>query len=266
LSKIRAAAIETATEMVLYEGERLIQGWTLLSPLELNAKFGKNFVEKVLLLSDKALYIVNFEYQIMKVKMYTRVPLTDIIGIQKGAYILSAVEEASRIVEDNYGLLINFLPRQNETRVSSYAVQNQADPYPSAPPGLEDDPLIANGSMQSSVSNASIISNKITATLFGGADHVFAAFKAMPVDLERETRGPNHQEEYVPADPNQTCKRSVDQIVAEIQKACVAAGKVVPHDFVVEQDVVSVAEAQRLASIYSKFEYGFKRLLWLGVA
>jgi len=124
---------------------------------------------------------------------------------------------------------------------------------------------MANGTTHS-VGHASIISNKVTATLFSGEDHVFAAFKAMPVDLEREARGPDQQGEYVPADPSQTCKRTVEQIVTEIQKACVAAGKVVPHDFVVEQDVVSVAEAQRLASIYSKFEYGFKRLLWLGVA
>jgi hypothetical protein len=49
LSKIRAAAIETSTDLVLYSGEKLTHGWTLLSPLELNAKLGK-FVEKILLL------------------------------------------------------------------------------------------------------------------------------------------------------------------------------------------------------------------------
>ena len=50
LSKIRAAAIETSGNLVLYKGETLIHGWTLMAPLELNTKIGHPFVEKVLLL------------------------------------------------------------------------------------------------------------------------------------------------------------------------------------------------------------------------
>ncbi|EFI28328.1 hypothetical protein CC1G_13857 [Coprinopsis cinerea okayama7 len=51
LSKIRAEAIATATSRVLPEGERLISGWTLFAPEELNAKVAEKFEEKVLLLS-----------------------------------------------------------------------------------------------------------------------------------------------------------------------------------------------------------------------
>ncbi|KIO16149.1 hypothetical protein M407DRAFT_34215 [Tulasnella calospora MUT 4182] len=68
-----------------------------------------------------------------------------------------------------------------------------------------------------------------------------------------------------PAHPGLTCKQTVDQIVETIRKACVPIGSANVPDFVVEADVVSLAEAQRLASFYSKFEYGLKRLLWLGV-
>lgn len=50
ISKIRAEAIATSVSRVLAEGERLLSGWTLLSPAELNTKVGENFVEKVLLL------------------------------------------------------------------------------------------------------------------------------------------------------------------------------------------------------------------------
>lgn len=50
LGKIRQAAIETSTELVLYPGEKLLAAWTLMSPLELNVKVGEEFVEKVLLL------------------------------------------------------------------------------------------------------------------------------------------------------------------------------------------------------------------------
>jgi hypothetical protein len=35
---------------VLVEGERLLGGWTLFAPAQLNVKFGEKFEEKVLLL------------------------------------------------------------------------------------------------------------------------------------------------------------------------------------------------------------------------
>ena len=56
LSRIRAEAIATSVSRVLPERERLLSGWTLFGPEELNTKVGMKFEEKVLLLvsfSDK---------------------------------------------------------------------------------------------------------------------------------------------------------------------------------------------------------------------
>jgi phosphatidylinositol 4-phosphatase len=50
LSKIRAEAIATSVERVLSEGERLLGGWTLFSPQELNTKAVDKFEEKIFLL------------------------------------------------------------------------------------------------------------------------------------------------------------------------------------------------------------------------
>lgn len=50
LSKIRAEAIATSVSRCLSEGERLLSGWTLFSPEELNATIAEKFEEKVLLL------------------------------------------------------------------------------------------------------------------------------------------------------------------------------------------------------------------------
>ena len=50
LSKIRAAAIETATGIVVLDGEEFKSGWTMLSPVELNVKISDKFEEKILLL------------------------------------------------------------------------------------------------------------------------------------------------------------------------------------------------------------------------
>lgn len=50
ITKIRADAIATCVSRVLPEGERLLSGWTLFAPEELNVKVGDKFEEKVLLL------------------------------------------------------------------------------------------------------------------------------------------------------------------------------------------------------------------------
>ena len=50
LSRIRAEAIATSVHRVLPERERLLSGWTLFGPEELNTRVGMKFEEKVLLL------------------------------------------------------------------------------------------------------------------------------------------------------------------------------------------------------------------------
>jgi phosphatidylinositol 4-phosphatase len=54
ISKIRAAAIETCSSRVLFEGEMQIGGWTLFSPVDLNTRLSDKFEEKVLLLVGTA--------------------------------------------------------------------------------------------------------------------------------------------------------------------------------------------------------------------
>ena len=130
LSKIRAEAIATSVSRVLPEGERLLSGWTMFAPEELNVKIGIKFEEKVLLLvSDlysgvsfysygqfsrqrlSILWLVqsnkfavsselsqSYDYTLEKVKIYTRVPLGDIIRINKGKfdYFLGPSDDQAR--------------------------------------------------------------------------------------------------------------------------------------------------------------------------
>jgi len=120
LSRIRAEAIATSVSRVLTEQERLLCGWTVFSPSELNLKFSDKFEEKVLLLvrcllSDPAdgaesspdpygnihycmhlrfsarctdsHHKQSYDYTLEKVKQYTRIPLRDITKITKGRFV-----------------------------------------------------------------------------------------------------------------------------------------------------------------------------------
>lgn len=50
LYRIRTEAIATSVSRVLADGERLLSGWTLLSPAELNTRITGGFDEKVVIL------------------------------------------------------------------------------------------------------------------------------------------------------------------------------------------------------------------------
>lgn len=99
LSRMRAAAseyrqtiicsgtadpsVETSSARVL-DGEQRLAGWTVLSPQESSVKLSSHFEEKVLLLTESALFIVSFNYSLDKVVGFTRVPLISVTDLQKG--------------------------------------------------------------------------------------------------------------------------------------------------------------------------------------
>jgi len=269
LSRIRAEAIATSVSRVLSEGEQLLCGWTVFSPSELNLTFSDKFEEKVLLLTRTAIYIVSYDYTLEKVKLYTRVPLRDIIQITKGAYILSPLEEASKDSLQNAGFTLAWSAAKHTTRITSYSIRNSIDMSRSPPstptertsslPPITTSPQRRNTGVQLS----KLISR--AAEPAPASDRVFAAFKALPIDPARSRRATGGIIE--PADElsgAKNCKEAVDLMVESIVKACKDVGGGRQPNFVAEQAVVSLTEANRNTTMYAKMEYGVKRLLWLG--
>ncbi|KZV71845.1 hypothetical protein PENSPDRAFT_650268, partial [Peniophora sp. CONT] len=320
LGRIRAEAVATSVARVLPEGEGLLSGWTLLSPAELNTKIGDKWEEKVLLVTRKALYIVSYDYNLEKVQMYTRVPLADIIEMQKGAYILSPLQEASRDPVQNAGFIVRWHTPASTTRVTSYSLRNSLDaPPPPLSPSIRDtfpsppttpkarmsfgspptspSPLNPDASPKKETTTEASVSTpapkptlaralsrrslglgigapRLSNLLAGAAPApdtktTFAAFKALPVDPARSRRGSAFSE---PADElagAATCQDAVELMINAIRGACEDIGGGHSADgradtFVKDADIVGLAEAQRMTTVYAKMEYGLKRLLWLG--
>ncbi|KIM65349.1 hypothetical protein SCLCIDRAFT_112940 [Scleroderma citrinum Foug A] len=278
LSRIRAGAIATSVSAVLEEGETLLSGWTAFSPEPLNVKMGDKFEEKVLLLSVRAFYIVSFDYALEKVKQSTRVPLAAIVGITKGAYIISPLEEASRDPVQNAGFTLSW---SNTGRPSSQIMGNSdASNSVQLPLAGNSRRKLPTGRTHALSGQRRSMPNLLSDRLlhpikpslptrsqspFDSDDVNFAAFKVLPVDPFRVRSGSVIYEE--PADDlvgATTCKEVVDLMVDAVKRACYEAGNDRHANLVVVEDVVSLAEAQRATSMYAKVEYGVKRLLWLG--
>ncbi|KAI9466155.1 SacI homology domain-containing protein [Lactarius psammicola] len=337
LSNIRAEAIATCVSRVLEEGEKLLSGWTLFSPGALNTKLGDKFEEKVLLLVRKLWsFPSSYDYNLEKVKISTRIPLRDIVGITKGAYIVSPLEEASRDPIQNAGFSVEWRNARQFTRVTSYSVRNSVEipasptgPYVVSPNTPSTSKFTGSSSTSPTVqsplsstrpslspkrtsSASSSASRPRTATVVtsvspppsvkrrpppllsrtptrsrlsrllsstapppatpGAGTTSFAAFKALPIDPARTHRGDDGST-FVFVEPAaapdefagaSTCREAVDHMVDSIVRACADASDSDSVPVVRQKDIVSLAEAQRMTSVYAKMEYGVKRLLWLG--
>ncbi|ODN90157.1 inositol polyphosphate-5-phosphatase F [Cryptococcus wingfieldii CBS 7118] len=224
LDRLRNVAIETCSARVLSEGEDKIGGWILLSPEAKSTKISSATEEKILILTQKAIYVASFNYSLEKVTEFTRIPLASITQIQRGAYILSTLQEASRDPKENAGLIIQFSPADESTRYSTYSLRNKAPP-PSAT--SSEHPL---HTPLPSVEHASI----------DPLAKEFFAFKALPGQSG-----------------DATCMETVKDIVSQLEKACKRDG------LVVEKDIVSLTEAESSTTLLAKMDYAFKRALWL---
>ncbi|KAK0451086.1 SacI homology domain-containing protein [Armillaria borealis] len=250
LSKIRAEAIATSVARVLEEGERLLAGWTMFAPEEMAVKVGDKWEEKVLLLTARAIFIISYDYTLQKVKKYTRVPLGDITGITKGERLhtvpIRRGEQGSR----------------TECRICDRMAEQSGDHTRDE---LLDEELVGPvGDFAASQVQHILIWEQVQVHDRNGhandMDKTSAAFKMLPIDPTRSRSQSAGSEEVEIAG---SCREAVNMVVERIKRACEDVGGV-ESGFVREGDVVSLAEAQRMTSMYTKMEYGVKRLLWLG--
>lgn len=176
-----------------------------------------------------------------------------------GAYILSTLEEGSKDRQQNYGFLVHYDSSGEQTRVTSYSMRNS----------IGDLEASSNSTFTGKLSlrrkGSSVLSRVLSDTAARGSDEAsYAAFKALPVDPAKMRRTTGSFEETA----NElswatTCKEAVDSIADAIYRAVTDAGGDTV-DFVKEEDIVSLEEAQKATTVMAKMEYGLKRLIWLG--
>jgi len=180
----------------------------------------------------------------------------------------------------NAGFVVTWHNNNQVTRVTSYAIRNNLE----APPITPIRPSLTGlaATRQSAIKAGTMLTRSLTPTKFpvlsniltnaalsAGSQTTFAAFKVLPIDPARIRRGSSTggNVEYMEAADElsgvSNCKEAADLIVESIQRACEDIGGA-HREFITEEDVVSLTEAQRMTSMYAKMEYGVKRLLWLG--
>ncbi|QRW27622.1 phosphatidylinositide phosphatase SAC2 [Rhizoctonia solani] len=258
-------AIETTVSRVLLENEHCVNAWTLLSPVEVGVAVSDKFVEKILVLSSSAIYIVVSS---------RRIPLGDVVNIKQGAYILSTLHEASKDPAENYGFSITYRIAHQDIRLTTYSMRNRPTlPPPSIDAILGEEPgKTQTPAQQAQVAvmpllrrassvrrGAGMLSQLLSASapppssIGAPSDLETISFKALPVlDVHPDQIG------VAPLTSRDAARRAV----REVAGACRNAGAGQEAGFLLKK--IFLEQAQRITPVWAQLEYSFKRFLWLG--
>ncbi|KAG0665880.1 hypothetical protein C6P46_005974 [Rhodotorula mucilaginosa] len=247
IAAVRQEALDTAANEVLADGETKVAGWVLLSPSEINVvrpRKGGKYEEKVLLLSQKATYVVSYDYTLQKVSSYIRIPNSDVLGVQTGTYIISALDASGRDPVENFGLLLRYRASHTTERIRTYSLRTTS--LKKKRVGLKDLTLPAQAPGQ--------MPQPDEADRDAAETH-FVAFKALRKDAVKVT-GPDGTTTELPSKSRnsggETAKDIVEDIAARVREEC---DKVGIADFVVEKDIISLVESKAATSIVDRLSH-----------
>ncbi|CAG8529351.1 9614_t:CDS:10, partial [Gigaspora rosea] len=282
-AKVRANAIDISSSIVIVDNEEKVNGWTFLSPSEPNTVRSKSYEEKVLLLTQKALYVCTFHYRLEKVIQFKRIGLGEIICIQKGEYILSTLYPSCVTPEDNYGFVIYYRASGESSRVNSGSMRNNNNT--SNPSNKTND--TGTGPGTNTRTNSGINSSPMSfksenedkrfiafkafrsnlvgeATKFdGGAGETISNSLSNTIGMVRNTnKGTDEDKTAELVRERVTSKQVVNEVVDELAKACSDIGNA-EDGFVVEKPIIGFAEANKNTGIMTKVGFKVKQALWL---
>lgn len=116
MQKMREQAIDLCQRRVVAdESEEFIGGWTLIAPHDADISLvTPPFEEVVLLLTDAALYLCRFDWNLDKLSSFERVELSHIDKITMGTYIVSTVSPMQMDEGRNVGFAVYYHPGRDD--------------------------------------------------------------------------------------------------------------------------------------------------------
>ena len=233
MAKIRANAIETSSKIAISDQyEDLIRGWTFLSPSEPNSVRRLPLDECVVLLTDAALYRVNFDWNAEKVQSFDKIDLRNIKGLLKGTYITNTLSASQSDPERNIGFVVKYSPgASNLARMNTRSLNSAVSS--------------GNGDAEDSHDQPDQSKDEGTSSTFR-----VLAFKALPASSAER------QETSVVSE-----KESVNLVCEDIKRA-VLGDQSEPMEFIENQDIISVQDAKKSTGLIEQWSHSLKKMVW----
>lgn len=254
MQKMREQAIDLCQRRVVAdESEEFVGGWTLLSPHDAGVSLmAPPFEEVVLLLTDAALYLCRFDWNLEKLSTFERVELAHVEQIKVGTYVLSTVSPLQTDEARNVGFVVSYRPGRDDvlrinTRTLSSMLVGEGDGRPATANLLPSSFAELLGRRQPERPPSKRI-----------------AFKALYTDTSLATST------AVAANENgskQSEVQQVDSITAEIERLVLLSqpevvGGTEHRPVLVRADIVSLAEAHKSTGLLGHLGHSLKKLVW----
>lgn len=251
MAKMREQAVELCQRRVVAdEDEEFHGGWALLTPNVTNTVKSLPMEEVVLLLTDAALYLCRFDWNMDKVSSFERVKLASVTGLRVGTYITSTISSSQADPSKNVGFVVTYQPGKSDiTRTNTRTLSSRDDLAPPDEESAKDDrPLSLVG-------------------LFGGTGITGPkepptcklAFKAPYVDSSTVVIGGGAQK--------QTEEQQVSTICAEVERLVLErrlsrrTGEEA-ESIIERKDIISLDEARRNTGLLEQLGHSIKKLVW----
>lgn len=247
MTKMRELAVELCQKRVIAdEGEEFHGGWALISPNAAGTVKSWPMEEVVLLLTDVALYLCRFDWNMDKVSSFERVLLANVTHIKFGTYITSAISLSQIDEMRNVGFVVSHQPGKSDIkRTNTRTFSSKGDIAPSHDP--QDDKDAGQPS-----SLASLLSGRPKPPPVRQL-----AFKAPYTESSMAAAGTG---------PQQTEIQQVVTICAEIERLAFEAqlhkdGE--NRESIIEKgDIISLEAAKRNTGLLEQWGHSIKKLVW----
>lgn len=270
--KMREQAIELCQKRVVAdESEEFIGGWTMLTPSVPDTVKAQTFEEAVLLLTDAALYLCRFDWNLDKVSSFERVELAHVQGIRFGTYITSTISPAQVDELRNVGLVISYKPGSNDiTRINTRSLSSVSGVLKAR---VDAESAKIDGGSSSGFASllnrwppAPTPPRKIALKALYAATSIADSSSKGGRRLSSAADGGGGGGEAVSA--RLTEIQLVVSIAAEIERLAIlsqprlAGGKPEDRGFVEKGDIISLAEAKRSTGLLEQLGHSIKKLVW----
>lgn len=263
IQKMRDQAIELCQKRVVEDAkEEFIGGWTFLSPTATNSIMSTPLQEVVFLLTDTAIYLCRFDWNLDKVSSFDRVDLSHVQSIKTGTYVTSTVSATQTDESKNVGFVVVYKPGSNDyRRVNTRSLSSTKDN--GTDPAAED----SQAPKATDTTGSSPVQSRLTGFLGRKAGAVPAETKKIVLKAPYSNSSLADRGGKVNAS-RMTENQLVAAVAHEIERLAflnqpVSGTAEAKRESIIEEgDIVSLAEAKKNVGILETLGYNLKRLVW----
>lgn len=254
MQNMRQQAIEMCQKRAIAdESEEFIGGWTFLTPTVPDTVRSATFEEVVLLLTDTALYLCRFDWNLDKISSFERVDLAHVQKIKFGTYITSTISAAQTDDMRNVGLVVEYKPGSTDvTRVNTRSLSSMT------------------GSTQPQTGIAGFFARNAPQAVTPARRIALKALHSQTSAADPAGRGQQQRDRDEPgAITRMTEIQQVVVIAAEIERLALQSrprpageGGEEGEGLIEKGDIISLAEARKNTTLLEQLGHSIKKLVW----